>query len=381
MILRALAITLVAANLLVFAMNFEAGVYPWLDGRRGAPVAPESESSLPTLELLAESERARAATGDRDPRGDGRGTTGTSTDAAPPGSDADRRASAASAADTARRDDTDTTRRTGGGPDATADTALSAAVSDAGGSIDNAADGVVPNRTKGGDDTAATRAEERPGPTTDDATPPNSGARVAGTDAGAKAAASGDAGSGGAPGRRPAEVAGAPSGSVRPPSFDAGECLDFGPIETDANAAQLQTLLADVATLERFKTTEITRQRFWIYLEPREPDIVQATLAELKDKGVSDLFRVREGELKNAISLGVYSTRASLDRRLAEITGKGFQPVVVPRTETATRHYVRATVEDAEGFAARLGTDTFSSLDLAIPLPGCPEPESEPSER
>ena len=54
------------------------------------------------------------------------------------------------------------------------------------------------------------------------------------------------------------------------------------------------------------------------------------------------------GGLKNAISLGLFRSQDSVNRRLAEITRQGYKPVVVPKFETFDHYWVRATM--AEGF-------------------------------
>ena len=53
-------------------------------------------------------------------------------------------------------------------------------------------------------------------------------------------------------------------------------------------------------------------------------------IEDLKSKGVSDYRLIETGDLRNAISLGLYSTQASVNKRLNELKNKGYQPVVVP---------------------------------------------------
>lgn len=244
MVLRLLAIALVVANVAVFALNFEAGVYSDRERRRGGEPYPD----VPALQLAPE-EPARPE--HTDPR-----------DAAP----------------------------------------------------------AVPK-------TAAATAES-----------------------GAAASPAPDAG----------QQTGAPPDTESAPR--AGTCLRFGPLPDPADAKALKARFAASAKIRLDEVEEITRRRYWIYLEPAPPESVARTLDELERLGVEDFFRIRDGSFENAVSLGVFSTRAAVDRRLAEISDTGYQPVVVPRTERASRWLVEATVTDEDAFAE------------ALEAPGTPEP-------
>jgi hypothetical protein len=54
------------------------------------------------------------------------------------------------------------------------------------------------------------------------------------------------------------------------------------------------------------------------------------TIKDLRNKGASDFRLITGGNLANAISLGVYSSQASVNDRLGELQEKGYTPVVVP---------------------------------------------------
>lgn len=137
----------------------------------------------------------------------------------------------------------------------------------------------------------------------------------------------------------------APQGTGTP----SGVCVHIGPFATPAEFATLRTWLAPRTTQLALETNTTTkRQLFWVYLEPSSEREAQARLADLKRKGVNDYLLVNRNGLKNAISLGVFSSQDAVNRRLAEMGKKGYSPLVVPRIETVDMHWLNA--EFATGY-------------------------------
>ena len=109
-------------------------------------------------------------------------------------------------------------------------------------------------------------------------------------------------------------------------------CLSFGPIPDQPEAGKLSDWFQfkNIRHEER-QTDAYGRQLFRIYLAPKPSNIVaEKILKELKNKGVKDLRVIKKGKLKNAISLGVFSSKNRANKRLLEIKKRGYQPVIVP---------------------------------------------------
>lgn len=111
-------------------------------------------------------------------------------------------------------------------------------------------------------------------------------------------------------------------------------CLRFGPLPDE----QQTTALADwfrsrqAAVRQRSSSPE-DRSLFWVYLAPLGTEAgAREVLDELKKKGISDYRLISQGDLKNAVSLGLYSSQAAVNERLAELRHQGYKPVVVPYT-------------------------------------------------
>ena len=105
------------------------------------------------------------------------------------------------------------------------------------------------------------------------------------------------------------------------------------------------------------------RRFFWVYLEPTTDEAAQANLDDLRNRGVTDYMLIRRGELKNAISLGLFRSQDSVNRRLAEMSEKGYKPVVVPKFETTEKFWL----------AAQLAAGNEDSLDIPSALLGTAE--------
>lgn len=109
-------------------------------------------------------------------------------------------------------------------------------------------------------------------------------------------------------------------------------CFSFGPFNQSSSAeGLLEWLLAnEIVHAERW-TYEGDKELFWVYLAPvAERSQALATLEQLENQGVEDFRLIRKGSFKNAISLGLFSTQARVNRRLRDLNSKGYQPVVVP---------------------------------------------------
>ena len=109
-------------------------------------------------------------------------------------------------------------------------------------------------------------------------------------------------------------------------------CYTYGPIPNLEESILFSDWLDERGIIyNRRQTDEQGKQLFWVYLAPQESRAqAEAALKDLKQKGVKDLRLIREGDLLNAISLGLFSSQAAVNRRLNEIKAKGYQSVAVP---------------------------------------------------
>ncbi len=126
-----------------------------------------------------------------------------------------------------------------------------------------------------------------------------------------------------------------------------GTCLSIGPYESQDSLQNLSNWLQIQGLPSKERIEEIrTRERYWVYLEPQNASAAKAQLEDLKNKGVSDYYMVSKGDMKNAISLGLFSTQNSVNRRLAELEKEGYNPVVVPQHKITRVFWIDAQIDE-----------------------------------
>ena len=138
-------------------------------------------------------------------------------------------------------------------------------------------------------------------------------------------------------------------------------CYRYGPIPNLNESNLLSEWLDDRGIFYKQKETdEQGRQLFWVYLTPRESRAsAEAAMKDLQLKGVKDIRLINEGDLSNAISLGLFSSQAAINRRLNEIKAKGYQSVVIPYSGGNKIHW----------FDVRVIKDSYYVNDLFTGLP------------
>ncbi|MDA0823284.1 MAG: hypothetical protein O3C28_12805 [Proteobacteria bacterium] len=152
----------------------------------------------------------------------------------------------------------------------------------------------------------------------------------------------------------------------------SNNCFSIGPITT---SEQLENVRAWFGTrtsvLETRTETVRERRAFWVYLESTSSAEARQNLNDLERGGVTDYMLIGRGELKNTISLGLFRSQDSVNKRLAEMNKKGYKPIVVPKFETTNHYFVFATMseghEDTKDFpAALLGAATLEPIDCGL---------------
>ena len=105
--------------------------------------------------------------------------------------------------------------------------------------------------------------------------------------------------------------------------IDRGDplCFTYGPLLDIAEYDRLEDWFQSrYIRVNHRQTDEKGRQLFWIYLASRDTRAnAVAAITDLKNKGVKDMRLISRGEMVNAISLGLFSTQAAVNRRLREI--------------------------------------------------------------
>jgi len=96
---------------------------------------------------------------------------------------------------------------------------------------------------------------------------------------------------------------------------------DFSGIEKERASAALLELQLENKLSQR----EIELDTgFWVYMPPKKSKReVSKKIGELKELGINDYFVVPTGQLKNAISLGVFKTKEAAESHLDQLRKRG----------------------------------------------------------
>jgi hypothetical protein len=130
--------------------------------------------------------------------------------------------------------------------------------------------------------------------------------------------------------------------SEAPGVEDGRKCVRLGPIKQRTAATDLISELSGLghdASLQ----VEIDQWEsgFWVLIPAgsEDPDFV---VANLELAGIQDLWQFTKGDLRGAVSLGLYSDREKAQERLQVLADKGFDAEVRPRTVEVSTYWVRS---------------------------------------
>ncbi len=129
--------------------------------------------------------------------------------------------------------------------------------------------------------------------------------------------------------------------------FTDTACRTLGPFRTKDLAEQVAEQLASIqvaASLRRITTTDLGG--FWVLMSAL-PDQRQAReiLAKLNRAGFENAWLFRDGDLVNAISLGLYSREENARRRAQQVRAAGFDAWVKPQQQQYERYWLDYRLE------------------------------------
>ncbi len=120
-------------------------------------------------------------------------------------------------------------------------------------------------------------------------------------------------------------------------------CGELGPLRSRNMAEGYRRVLSrsEAATVEAEARSGQEITGYWAMI-PALPDVAsaEAMLKKLQAAGLEDLWLIRDGELENAISLGLYTEERYARRHADNVRKMGFEPVVVPKKKKARVYWV-----------------------------------------
>ena len=152
-------------------------------------------------------------------------------------------------------------------------------------------------------------------------------------------------------------------------SLGLGACFSFGPIADEIQATGLHDWFSSHGGLAQLRhTDEQGRQLFWVYLSPEESrQEAMTTIRSFQDKGIRDFRLIVKGNLRNAISMGLFSSQAAVNKRLGELKKKGYKPIVVPYSDGKRVYWIDAKLPEDEAVLGKVFND-YPSRFSSIPV-------------
>lgn len=109
-------------------------------------------------------------------------------------------------------------------------------------------------------------------------------------------------------------------------------CPRIGPLASDSELLNMQRWLDQYGVLFRMTTVSsggaVRGGKTMVYLPPANSLADARSIRDdLLSNGITDIGIIRQGDLANAISLGVFSQPASVERRREQLRARGFEPL------------------------------------------------------
>lgn len=127
-------------------------------------------------------------------------------------------------------------------------------------------------------------------------------------------------------------------------------CYALGPFDGLPQAQNISEKLQNLGaiTSERSVSTE-SPMGFWVYLESSKSwkDAKEKVIA-LEKEGIKDMFIVGRGNMKNAVSLGLYKNEEGAEDRIKQIKKLGEKPKIQTQYKQVDQYWIDIDVESGQ---------------------------------
>lgn len=118
-------------------------------------------------------------------------------------------------------------------------------------------------------------------------------------------------------------------------------CFKLGPYNKQAQAEQARAKMIKMGAVVSINTEEKKeRFRYWVLDATSTHNIATRKIKKYRDKGIEDVYLIREGKKKDNISLGIFRARATAQKRLSELKSHGFSPIVEKHYKIKTEYWL-----------------------------------------
>jgi hypothetical protein len=139
-------------------------------------------------------------------------------------------------------------------------------------------------------------------------------------------------------------------------------CHALGAFAARGDAESVAARLASIGLAATLREELVQRQAsFWVMVPPLESRAAARDLEQrLRDSGFEDIWRVVDGDMQNAISLGLYSREAGAKRRLEQVRSQDIPAEIRTRQTEAEEFWLDFPAEhrvDTDALKRRLARD------------------------
>ncbi|GMQ90622.1 MAG: SPOR domain-containing protein [Gammaproteobacteria bacterium] len=151
------------------------------------------------------------------------------------------------------------------------------------------------------------------------------------------------------------------------------ECYTVGPLQNEDDISALSAWFraqGSRATLRSDERREVVST--WVFLPPLESrEAADDRMREMQAANIDDIYVIPRGDMANAVSLGLFSQKDTLERRVSQLEERGFTPSVLPRYRTVTASWFDVTTSAAQPMTVGVLDQIFP--DLVIRQVACSE--------
>ena len=157
--------------------------------------------------------------------------------------------------------------------------------------------------------------------------------------------------------------------SVTPPepaAIAVESCYSVGPLKDEAQIDAVRDWLLAIGGDPVLRVDERRAlDRYWVYFPPlASKEEALKEVERMRAEGLEDVIAVPSGDMANAISLGVFSQRETLRRRLRDLEARGYQPSIMPRYTSEKRSWLDVSFEQGEQLTPDEIGARFADLEL-----------------
>lgn len=153
----------------------------------------------------------------------------------------------------------------------------------------------------------------------------------------------------------------------------ARRCFSAGGVSDTAQVDRMQAWFEGHGAKVLSRTVERREMPlYWLYLPPLPSRAAaEGRVHSLEQEGIGDIYLIPDGDMRNAISLGLYAHRTSLARRQAQLHANGYDPTEAIRYRSA----VGTWLDVAFPASSKPDPEAFKSAfpDAAVQATPCPQ--------